>query len=141
MYLFLVAFWGLPCGKLGRRDRGPDEGQSVGRNWMLSCFPIPPLFVLFLWEETPVPPSAPAFLLPFHLPSLPLYWWEKTPVPRKWTPPRLDISLISFPHWIWRGRGMGGRPGDSLVPELGKPQAGLNGQCSSVAVLMRLGGS
>ena len=36
---------------------------------------------------------------------------------------------------------MGGRPGDSLVPELGKAQAGLNGQCSSVAVLMRLGGS
>lgn len=36
---------------------------------------------------------------------------------------------------------MGGRPGDSLVPELGKAQVGLNVQCSSVAVLMRLAGS
>lgn len=100
----------------------------------------PSLFSLSLGRDSSpslspcLPPSLPPSLAPSLLVG-------KDSSPKKMDTPRLDISLISFPHWIWRGRAMGGRPGDSLVPELGKAQAGLNGQCSSVAVLMSLGGA
>lgn len=100
----------------------------------------PSLFSLSLGRDSSpslspcLPPSLPPSLTPSLLVG-------KDSSPKKMDTPCLDISLISFPHWIWRGRAMGGRPGDSLVPELGKAQAGLNGQCSSVAVLMSLGGA
>ena len=113
LYLFLVAFWGLPCGKLERRDQGPCEGQSVRRNWMLSCFPLPPLLVLSFSGRDSSPslsPCLPPSLSPSLVPSLLV---GKDSSPKKMDTPRLDISLISFPRWIWRRRGMGGRPGDS----------------------------
>lgn len=124
LYLFLVAFWGLPCGKLGRRDRGTMKGRVSGGIGCYLVFFFHPSCSLSLGRDSSpsVSPCLPPPLPPSLAPSLLV---GKDSSPKKMGTPHLELSLISFPHWIWRGKGMGGRLGDSLVPELGKAQAGL----------------
>ena len=113
---------GTSLWEIGKKEQGNNEGQNVRRNWMLSCFLLPPLlFSLSLGRDSSpsFSPCLPPPLPPSLAPSLLV---GKDSSPKKMGTPYLDLSLISFPHWIWRGRGMGGRPGDSLVPELGKAQ-------------------
>lgn len=130
---------GTSCGKLGRRDRGPYEGQSVRRNWMLSCFLFHPS-LFSLWEELQsLPQPLPTSSFPFTFPRSSLLV-GKDSGPKKMDTPHPGHKFDILPPLDLGEKGHG-REGleTSLVPELGKAQVGLNVQCSSVAVLMRLG--
>lgn len=138
--MFVVASWGLPSERLGRRGRvkvrDQEEKQGARKKWVYPVILLYSLILSLLLSFLPSLLSPSSFSVSLFV----FVYGDSTPIKTDTSHLERSKSQVSLdiPPPIWfGGENVGERPRVSVVPELGEA-LGLTAQCGSVTVQMNL---